>query len=224
MNTEHLQELTEISASVARQIHPRYAVYFDQADIKQELILWGITHSRKINEWLNPEQDQADRKAGIKQLAKTLQREADKLCRTEKAKRSGYETRDEYFYTVPVLEEIIANIDALEHQQGGQNARVSGGGSDPSTGNNFAASVADVRKALDQQDPTDRLMLEMKFQEGLTYAQIADTLSMSDSTIHRRVTSALKRMVVLLGGTNPWIYQRERKPSTSEGIALAQDL
>lgn len=221
MNSELLEEVTEIAATVAKQIHPRYAVYFDQQDLKQELLLWSLKREKKIAEWLTHDQEQQDRKAGIRQLAKTLQREADKICRTEKAKAVGYETRDEYFYSTGLLEELIANIDALEQQQGGQNARVSGGGSDPATGNNFAASVADVRKALDKLDPADRLMLEMRFQEGLTFAQIAAELEMSDSTVHRRVNSALKRMVKTLGGDNPWSGGRKAM-SNAQAIALTE--
>ena len=221
MNSELLEEVTEIAATVAKQIHSRYAVYFDIHDIKQELLLWSLKREDKIEQWLSHDQELQDRKAGVRQLAKTFQREADKICRSEKAKRVGYETRDEYFYSTGLLEELVANLDALEQQQGGQNARVSGGGSDPATGNNFAASVADVRKALDKLDPSDRLMVEMRFQEGLTFAQIADELGMSDSTVHRRVTGSLKRMVKTLGGDNPWIGGRKAM-SNAQAIALTE--
>lgn len=219
MNSELLQEVTEIATTVAKQIHPRYAVYFDIHDIKQELLLWSLKREDKIEQWLSHDQELQDRKAGIRQLAKTFQREADKICRSEKAKKIGYETRDEFFYSTGLLEELIANLDALEQQQGGQNARVSGGGSDPATGNNFAASLADVRKALEKLDPNDRLMLEMRYQEGLTFAQIAGELELSDSTVHRRVNGALKRMVKLLGGDNPWSGGRK---AISNAQAIAQ--
>jgi RNA polymerase sigma factor (sigma-70 family) len=221
LNSELLEEVTEIAATVAKQIHPRYAVYFDIHDIKQELLLWSLKREDKIEQWLSHDQELQDRKDGIRQLAKTFQREADKICRSEKAKRVGYETRDEYFYSTGLLEELVANLDALEQQQGGQNARVSGGGSDPATGNNFAASVADVRKALDKLDPSDRLMVEMRFQEGLTFAQIADELGMSDSTVHRRVTGSLKRMVKTLGGSSPWSGGRKAM-SNAQAIALTE--
>ena len=221
MNSELLEEVTEIAASVAKQIHPRYAVYFEIHDIKQELLLWSLKRPDKIEQWLSHDQEPQDRKSGIRQLAKTFQREADKICRSEKARKIGYETRDEYFYSIGLLEELIANIDALEQQQGGQSARVSGGGSDPATGNNFAATIADVRKAMEALDPADCLMLEMRYQEGLTFAQIATQLELSDSTVHRRVNSALKRMVKVLGGDNPWSV-RHKTMSNAQAIALTE--
>jgi len=221
LNSELLEEVTEIAASVAKQIHPRYAVYFEIHDIKQELLLWSLKRPDKIEQWLSHDQEPQDRKSGIRQLAKTFQREADKICRSEKARKIGYETRDEYFYSIGLLEELIANIDALEQQQGGQSARVSGGGSDPATGNNFAATIADVRKAMEALDPADCLMLEMRYQEGLTFAQIATQLELSDSTVHRRVNSALKRMVKVLGGDNPWSV-RHKTMSNAQAIALTE--
>ena len=204
MNSELLEEVTEIAASVAKQIHPRYAVYFEAQDLKQELLLWSLKHEHKIADWLDSSQEVWERKAGIRQLAKSMQREADKICRSAKAKKSGYETHDEYFYNRGILEELIANLDEIEAQQTGMQVRVSGGGSDPAAGNNVAASVADVRKALDALAPMDRLMVEMKYQEQLTYKQISETVDLSDSTVHRRVSGALNRMVRLLGGESPY--------------------
>ena len=207
MNEGTLQQVTEIAAQVAKQIYPRYAVYFEKQDLQQELILWAL-RKKRVQEWLNPEQDAQDLKAGIKQTSKALQREADKYCRSAKAKASGYETRDEYFYNRGIIEELLTNLDELDHQTGGLQVRVSGGGSDPATGNNFAASIVDVRKALDTLEPQDQLILEMRFQEQQTFDQIADTLGVSASTVHRRVNAALKRMIRVLGGESPWISGR----------------
>lgn len=222
MNSELLEEVTEIAASVAKQIHPRYAVYFEAQDLRQELLLWSLKHENKITDWLSHNQEPQDRKAGIRQLAKSLQREADKICRSAKAKRSGYEVYDEYFYTRGVLEELITNLDEIEAQQIGMQVRVSGGGSDPATGNNIAASVADVRKALSQLDPTDLLMIEMKYQEQATYKQIAEVVELSDSTVHRRVTGALNRMVKILGGESPYTNGNRKAISNAQAQAMTE--
>lgn len=206
MNDDWLVEANEIAATVARQVHRKYHVYFDQADVQQELVVWCLNHERKVKEWLNPDLEPAERKIGIKQLAKSMNREADKYCRDRKAKSCGYETRDEAFYTMGMLEELISHLDELEFmsQQSTGNVRVSNGGSDPATGNNYMISVLDVRAALNDLEPDDQLMLSMKYQENMTLQQIADMLDVSDSTVSRRVHQALRRMVNVLGGENPW--------------------
>ena len=212
-------EAREIAVSVARNVHKRYAVYFEANDVEQELMIWAMKRPNKIHEWLNHDQDPKDLKGGIRQLAKAMQREADKYCRNAKAKAVGYETRDEYFYNIGVLEELITNLDELDQVQGLSHAKVSGGGGDPATGNNVAASVADVRMALSKLEPQDQLMLEMRYQEGLTLGQISAVLELSDTTVHRRINSALKRMVKELGGENPWITPR-RVVSNAQAQAM----
>lgn len=206
MNDEWLVEANQIAATVARQVHRKYHVYFDQADVQQELVVWCLNHERKIREWLNPEQDPVDRKIGIKQLAKSMNREADKYCRDRKAKSCGYETRDEVFYTTGMLEELIANLEELElmTQQQTGNVRVSNGGSDPATSGGYAVSLIDVRAAMESLDPSDQIMLLMKYQEGKTLQNIADVFELSDSTISRHIHQALRKMSKYLGGDNPW--------------------
>jgi RNA polymerase sigma factor (sigma-70 family) len=181
-------------------------VYFDAADVQQELVAWAIKRESKMREWLDPTLDPQDRKANIKQLAKSMNREANKYCRSRKAKASGYETRDEAFYTPAMLEELIAHLNELENMSSNQtgNVRVSNGGSDPATANNYLASVIDVRNALQQLDPTDQLLLDMKYRENLTLGQIAAIVDLSDSTISRRIHNALSKMTRFLGGDNPW--------------------
>lgn len=206
MSDDWLVEANEIAATVARQVHRRYAVYFDAADVQQELVAWAIKRERKVREWLNPELEQQDRKANIKQLARSMNREADKYCRARKARSAGYETRDEAFYTITMLEELITHLNELENMSSNQtgNVRVSNGGSDPATANNYLASVIDVRSALESLDPTDQMLLDMKYRENLTLGQIAAVVDLSDSTISRRIHSALRKMSQFLGGDNPW--------------------
>lgn len=220
MNDELIQEVYEIASTVAKQIHARHSVYFDAADVRQELVMWAVNRPHKIAEWISPDLEAADRKAGIRQMAKAMQREADKYCRSRKAKAAGYEVRDEYFYTTGVIEELITNLNNIEHRESGQQ-RVSGGGGDPATAGNFLVSVIDVRAAMEKLEPQDQLMLEMRYQEGQTYAQIGLALELSDTTVHRRVNAALRRMVQHLGGDSPWGHHSGRRVvSNSEARAI----
>ena len=223
MTDQWLVEADEIAATVARQIHNRYAVYFEASDVKQELIIWALKRPHKIKEWLDPEQEPADRKGGIRQCAKAMQREADKYCRSRKAKAVGYETRDEAFYNIGIIEELIAHMNEANEQQATQQIRVSGGGGDPATGGNFLISLIDVRSAMDKLDPDDSLILEMRYQENMTLGQIATVFDLSDTTIHRRINGSLKRMVKVLGGESPWTYTARRVMSNSQANAIVSD-
>lgn len=221
LNDKLIEEVSDVAATVARQIHSRYAVYFDAADVRQELIMWALKRPGKIKEWLDVE-DSHDHKAGIRQLAKSMQREADKYCRDRKARAVGYEPRDEAFYSTGMLEELIATMDEVNEQAVSNQVRVSGGGSDPATAGNFLVSVIDVRAAMDKLEPNDQLMLEMRYKEGLTLGQIAEAIGLSDTTVHRRINSSLRKMVDFLGGESPYTYGHRRVVSNSQAKAMLE--
>ena len=67
----------------------------------------------------------------------------------------------------------------------------------------------DIRRALSKIDPQDKLVLEMKFFEGLTFTEIAEILQVSDTTAHRKVDGALRRLNNFLGGANPFAKGEE---------------
>ena len=217
MNDDWLIEANEIAGTVARQVHRKYQTYFDMSDVQQELVTWCLRREHKVREWLDPHQQPVDRKGGIKQLAKTLNREADKYCRTRKARAGGYDVRDDFFYSVGLLEELLPHIHDSSKWVGssqGSTARVSSGGSDPAEGNNYLALMVDTKAAYEKLDPTDQLLVTMKYHENLTLGQIAGLVELSDSTISRRIQKALRRMVRELGGDNPWtgdMYRRKPK-------------
>ena len=62
----------------------------------------------------------------------------------------------------------------------------------------------DVRRALEKLDPNDRIVLQMKYYEQMTFADIAKTLEISDTTAHRKVDGAIRRLSRQLGGLSPF--------------------
>lgn len=204
MNNNWLNEATEIATTVARQVHRKYTPYFDVSDLRQELLVWCIKREEKVKEWLDPNKDRVERENGIKYLAKTLNRHADKYCRKRKAQALGYELRDEVYYTPAVLTEILPYVwGEIAEAKDTSKPKVSGGGN-PAEGGNYIASVIDIRKGLEKIDAQDRLVLQLRFFENLTLSEIATTLEISDSTADRKVRGALRRLCYRLGGDNPW--------------------
>ena len=199
-----LDESREIAVTVARKVHRRYHTYFDVQDVTQELMVWVLKRQDKIKEWLDHPLESDEYKMGVRKLAKTLTRNADKYCRKLKAQKLGYEVRDEQYYSPISLSELLPFVwsDVVETRDASK-PKVSGGGN-PAEGGNYVIQLFDIRRALKKLDPQDKLVLQMKFFEQLNYQEIAETFGVSDSTAHRKVDGALRRLNNHLGGQTPF--------------------
>jgi RNA polymerase sigma factor (sigma-70 family) len=198
------EEASDIASQVARIVHRKYHTYFDVADVRQELLTWIWRRDEKVKGWLDKTQSPEDYRGGVKQLGKTLTRQADKYCRRIKAQKLGYELRDEQFYDPITLSEMLPFVwSDVVNTTDNTKPKVSGGGN-PAEGGNYVVQMFDIRRALAKLDPQDRLILQMKFYEQLTFADIANVLEISDTTAHRKVDGALRRLNNHLGGQNPF--------------------
>jgi RNA polymerase sigma factor (sigma-70 family) len=194
----------EIAVTVARKVHRKYHTYFDVADLAQELTVWILKRQDKIAEWLDHELETEEYKMGVRKLGKTLTRHADKYCRRIKAQKLGYELRDEQFYSAITLTELLPFVwsDVVETRDASK-PRVSGGGA-PAEGGNYVIQLFDIRRAMLGLSEMDRDVLRRKFFDQLSYKELAEALGVSDTTAHRKVDSAVKRLTNSLGGANPW--------------------
>jgi len=202
--SEWLEEATDVASQVARVVHRKYSVYFDASDLRQELLTWVWRRQDKVKEWLSHDQEPEDYRGGVKQLGKTLTRQADKYCRRLKAQKLGYEIRDEQYYDPITLSELLPFVwgDVVETTKL-DGEKVSGAGN-PAEGGNYVIQLFDVRNALSKIDEMDRDVLELKYEQNLTFAEIAEVLEVSDTTAHRKVEGAMRRLVNQLGGINPF--------------------
>jgi len=202
--SDWLSEATDVASQVARVVHRKYSVYFDVSDLRQELLVWVWRREDKVKQWLDHNQEPEDYKGGVRQLGKTLTRQADKYCRRLKAQKLGYELRDEQYYDPITLSELLPFVwgDVVETTKL-DGEKVSGAGN-PAEGGNYVIQLFDVRNALSKIDEMDRDVLELKYEQNLTFAEIAEVLEVSDTTAHRKVEGAMRRLVNQLGGTNPF--------------------
>jgi len=199
------EEAQEIAHQSARTIHKKYHTYFDVDDVRQELLLWCFKRKDKIEQWLDHDVDDEEYRDGVKQLARTLNRQAEKYCRKRKAQKLGYEMRDEQFYSPESISVLLpfAYSDVTETRDTTK-PRVQGSGGNPSEGGNYVVQLFDVRIALGKLDRYDYDVLQLKFDDQLSYAELAHALGVSDSTAHRKVENALRRLTNILGGANPY--------------------
>lgn len=199
-----IEELFDITNTVAYSITRNYKGYAEVDDLRQELLEWCLRRQDKVKEWLDTE-DRKEYNLGVRRLSKTLNRRADRYCRKEKAKKLGFSVHDEYFYTPGLIEQLLPYAFKGEVPTKDPNAEfVSGGGGDPATGGGFLATMYDIRKAILTLTPAEYGILRMRYEDGLKLEKIAEYFDVSDSTINRRINNALKKIVNELGGDSPW--------------------
>ena len=201
-------EAEAVATQVARVVHRKYHTYFDVSDVRQECLVWVIRREAKVRTWLDPDQEPEAYKGGVRQLGKTLSRHADRYCRKRKAQSLGYALEDEAYYSPITLSELLPFVwsDVVETHRPNDGERVSGSGN-PAEGGNYVIQLLDIRRAMAKLDEMDRDVLQLKFEHQLTFAQIAEELQVSDTTAHRKVDGALRRLNNHLGGQSP--FERE---------------
>jgi len=201
-----VQDVVEVAQTSAYIITRNYKGFVEADDVKQELLEWSLKRNDKIQEWLNEDLSKQEYRMGIKRLAKTFNRMADRYCRKEKAKKLGYSIHDEAFYSTAMIEELLpmafsSNImtkdPATEY--------VSNGGGDPATAGSFLASMYDVRIALRNLKIETYEIMRMHYEDGLTLEHIGEYFSVDKSTVSRKISTGIKQMSKELGGESPWV-------------------
>jgi DNA-directed RNA polymerase specialized sigma24 family protein len=200
-----VKDVVEIAQTSAYIITRNYKGFAEADDVKQELLEWSLKRNDKIQEWLNEDLSKQEYRIGIKRLAKTFNRMADRYCRKEKAKKLGYSIHDEAFYSTGMIEELLpmafsSNIITKDPAT----EFVSNGGGDPATAGSFLASMYDIRIALRELTIEIYEMMRMHYEDGLTLEHIGEYFNVDKSTVSRKINTGIKQMSKELGGESPW--------------------
>ena len=201
-----VQDVVEVAQTSAYIITRNYKGFAEADDVKQELLEWSLKRNDKIQEWLNEDLSKQEYRMGIKRLAKTFNRMADRYCRKEKAKKLGYSIHDEAFYSTGMIEELLPlafSSNIITKDPGTE--YVSNGGGDPATAGSFLASMYDIRIALRELTIEIYEMMRMHYEDGLTLEHIGEYFSVDKSTVSRKINTGIKQMSKELGGESPWI-------------------
>ena len=207
MTPEELQDRVIVAcSSVGNTLARKYkqSTIVDGEDIRQELFMWAAKRYDKIGAWLDDSQDDEDRRRGENALLKSLYRQGDKFCRTAKARRAGYEPRDEAFYPEAVLDDLLPEAWNNLHDIGRYHDEGPKAPSNPSEGGNFNTSMIDVRIGLSKLDKFDYEVLAARYRDGVHPQDMAEVAGVSRTTIDRRVKKALRALTNALGGESPW--------------------
>lgn len=205
MNWERIQPWDYIVSHVADEYHRKYNMV-DREDIKQSLYEWFVLHPLKLTEW-----EAFSKKSTQNLLYRSLRNQALDYCQLWKAKSVGYEPSDVFFYDATVVEAILPAVlrgDVTEAPK--LNLGMPGRPSAPSEGGNLMAMMAEIKAAFIKLSDEDRNILYQKYANQLTYAGIAEELSLpSDDAARMRHSRAIKRLITRLGGFRPFLDKDE---------------
>ena len=202
--TEIPEDIHALVSSVSRQLRSRYQMC-EYVDIQQELDLWYIKHHRKVAEW----DEEYHPKTASRFLARSLRNEGERYCRKEKAAIEGYEIEDEFFYSIPMIADMLAlYFDPDRHAPRGIELGKSPSGIPPEEGGNLLAMVADVGKAYEAMPPTDQWLLSSVYDGEIPVREAIGNLSVDWGITHaaadQRIRRVLGRLRTKLGGPRPY--------------------
>jgi len=212
----YLEEYGELVQQLSAEYARRYSM-IERDDIRQELWLWFVAHPRKCKEWSELEQKDKD-----KLIAKSLRNAALKYCEKEKARKSGYDSSDLYYYDVSVVEaflpSVIAGTYAIPVSIQDLNAKFGTGSL--SEGNNWLTLRSDISAAFEKLSDTKQNILRLRFSiDSPDWSLLAKDMDSTPDGARMKVQRAMNSLVKNLGGWRPYhdedVVQEESQEANS---------
>jgi hypothetical protein len=188
--------------SATKILFSRYRKYVDFQDVQQTLYLWLLQHYEKVITWrANYSERHAERT-----VIKALRNAGERYCRTEKAERDGYAVEDEFFYSIPMIADLLSlSFDPLWRQPKGVDYSEQ---RPTSPSNDLVVMVSDVTSALETLPKPDQTLLRYVYGGKRTpseaFAQLGLDWDISPEASYHRVRRVVGRVRAALGGENPW--------------------
>ena len=200
-------EVNEITTSLAWHLSKRYHRFVELDDIRQAMNEYAWTRKDKVAEYLIRE-DPVEIKQGYKAFSTFMRRAGERYARKEKARTLGYELGDEYFYRLDLIENLIKVAGTSESYLANQvfDPDVHGikAKKPANEGNNLAAMIADVDKAMKKLDPRMQGILTSRFVNDMPLADIAEAWDISPQRVEQLVAKGVKDIADKLGGMTPY--------------------
>lgn len=188
--------------------------YVEQADVLSEMYVWILKHKRQVAEWLE------DGQHGMNKLGVALYRAGHKFAALERARRTGCQLSDFYWYTEAVLTELLPDVwdyqdwfkaPTQEHVRGRQQ---------PSEGGNRQAMMIDVAWAVSTLEADDQTLLRDRFQDaGSSTEVIAAKLGITEDGARKKIDRLIAKLIERLGGEPPFFQAGRRAKSNSQAVS-----
>jgi RNA polymerase sigma factor (sigma-70 family) len=209
LNRDHpiWDEVNEINISIAWGLSKRYHRFVELADIRQAMNEYAWKRRDKVAQYLIRE-DPIEIKQGYKAFSTFMRRAGERYARKEKARTLGYELGDEYFYRLDLIENLIkvAGTDEsyLANQVFDPDVHGVKAKKPANEGNNLAAMIADVDRAMKKLDPRMQGILTSRFVNDMPLADIAEAWDISPQRVEQLVIKGIKDIADKLGGVTPY--------------------
>jgi hypothetical protein len=127
-------------------------------------------------------------------------------CQRWKAKSSGYETSDVFYYDAVMIEALLPAVIRGELSIT-QKLNLGGPGKPPAPaeGGNMMIMMIEIDKAYNKLSTEDRTVLFYKYAESFDYNTIATEMNLgSEDAARMRHNRAIKKLIIRVGGFRPW--------------------
>jgi DNA-directed RNA polymerase specialized sigma24 family protein len=211
-----------IVVAVASEYHRKYDMV-ELQDIKQSLYKWFLEHPNKLNEW-----EAIGEKDAKNLIYRCLRNDALDYCLEWKAKSTGYETSDVFFYEADIIEALLPSV--LRGEFGVSHKLNLVGPSKPpapAEGGNMMVMMIEIDKAYRKLSTEDRTVLFYRYAESMDYGDVATEMNLgSEDAARMRHNRAVKKLITRIGGFRPWSDKDfDDKPSdiTDENPTIPPD-
>jgi len=176
--------------------------YVDSDDVMGEMFLWVASHDKKVQHWMD------DGRKGMAKLNTALFRAGHRYVNKQRAEAIGGQLSDMYWYSVPVLEELLEDVWTYTDWLPTPSLENSRGQSSPAEGNNRTAMLTDVSFAVSSLPKDDQDLLRDRYCDGGAYIDaIASKLEESPDAVRKRIDRLLNKLIEKLGGEPPFWHR-----------------
>jgi hypothetical protein len=210
----YIEEYNDLVQTLSSEYTRKYNM-LERDDIAQELWVWFVGHPRKYKEWSELESKDKD-----KLIAKSLRNAALKYCEREKAKKSGYDSSDLYYYDVSVVEAFLPSIIAGTYSIpiSIQDLNAKFGSGNVSDGNNWLSLRSDISKAFEKLSDAKQNILRLRFSiDSPDWSLLAKDMESTPDGARMKVQRAMNSLVKNLGGWRPY-----NEPDTVESESQSE--
>jgi DNA-directed RNA polymerase specialized sigma24 family protein len=218
MDWASIEKWDYIVQAVASEYSRKYEMV-ELDDIRQSLYQWFVEHPNKLKEW-----EAIGEKDAKNLIYRSLRNDALDYCQRWKAKSSGYETSDVFYYDAAMIEALLPSV--IRGEIGvAHKLNLAGPGKPPAPaeGGNMMVMMIEIDKAYNKLSTEDRTVLFYKYAESFDYNTIATEMNLgSEDAARMRHNRAIKKLIIRVGGFRPWLDQDIDDKPTQEPDGLIE--